>query len=297
MPQSAVTYSVRNAWAGLVKMSRLPNLFMIAATYYMAAIFLVGHGQDVAFYLLHPRLFILVVSTLFIAAAGYHINDYYDVKIDYINKPEQVVVGRSVKRRVVMLMQVLLNGLGILAGFWLAWPIGLIHLLSAFMLWWYSNQLKRLPFIGNFTVALLTALPLVALSLLFQGHYLLLGAYAVFAGSVSLVREIIKDMEDLRGDASFGCKTLPIIWGIRGAKQFVYGLVALFAGIFFWFAKVLQNPVLTTYFIVLGLPLAYFIVRLVRADTKQHFHFLSIYIKLILLSGIISMVFFYQSSV
>src|SRR5690606_34862812 len=106
--------------------------------------------------LIDINLLLLVLSTLLIAAAGYIINDYYDVKIDYINKPKRVVVGRILKRRGVMVAHTILNFMGILIGFYLSIWVGIISVGSAFMLWWYSNQLKRLPFIGNFFIAVLT---------------------------------------------------------------------------------------------------------------------------------------------
>ena len=153
------------------------------------------------------------------AAAGYIINDYYDVKIDYINKPERVIVGTVLKRRVVLFWHTFLNFSAIIIGSFLDWKIGAIHFASAFMLWLYSNQLKRLPLIGNFIVALLTGLSISIITLYFGQNPILVHTYALFAFSISLIREIVKDMEDWKGDADFGCKTLPIILGVRKTSK------------------------------------------------------------------------------
>ena len=91
-----------------------------------------------------------------IAAAGNVINDYYDIKIDYVNRPNQVVVGRYLKRRAILFIHAGFNTLGILGGFLISWQIGLVNILAAGLLWLYSNQLKRLPLWGNLTVAILT---------------------------------------------------------------------------------------------------------------------------------------------
>ena len=132
--------------AGIVRMTRVWNLVIIVLTQYCTAIFLVDSGQGALFYLTNIWLFVLSLSSAMIAAAGYIINDYYDVKIDLINKPERVVVGRMVKRRVAMAWHTALNIAGILLGVILWWFIGLMNLLSAGLLWLYSNQLKRMPF-------------------------------------------------------------------------------------------------------------------------------------------------------
>src|SRR5688572_18002076 len=139
----------KTSWLGsLLKLTRFGNLLIIGFAQYCTAVFLIDHTTLKDF-----RFFILSVSTLLIAAAGYIINDYYDVKIDYINKPERVIIGRKITRRYAILFHVVLSMLGIMLGVHLSWRIGAINIISVFLLWLYSNNLKRLPFIGNLTVA------------------------------------------------------------------------------------------------------------------------------------------------
>ena len=258
----------------------------------MTALFLTGRQSTLWQQFTNPGLFWLTSSTLMLAAAGYIINDYYDVKIDYINKPERVIVGRILKRRVAMIWQVGLNFAGIAIGFFLSPWIGLVHCFSAFLLWFYSNQLKRLPFVGNFAIALLTGMSVLVVALLFKEQNWLIFTYACFAFGITLVREIIKDMEDLKGDETFGCKTLPIVWGIRKTKQFVFFLLLLFVASIIFFVVKAENPVLYRYFMVMIVPTVIFIVYFSRADTKKKFATLSTFCKLFILSGIISMAFF-----
>ncbi|HRG11438.1 MAG TPA: UbiA family prenyltransferase, partial [Cyclobacteriaceae bacterium] len=98
------------------------------------------------------KLLVLAVSTAIIAAAGYIINDYYDIKIDLINKPDRVVIGKGITRRYALFFHTFLSVTGIALGFLLGLRMAAIHVISAFLLWWYSNNLKRQPFIGNFVV-------------------------------------------------------------------------------------------------------------------------------------------------
>lgn len=290
--ESPLTKPVNFSLHGFFKVIRFPNLLIIAFTQYMTAGFLVGDSQQGISRLTDINLLLLVISTLLIAAAGYIINDYYDVKIDYINKPKRVVVGRILKRRGVMVAHTLFNFSGIFIGFYLSTWVGIISVGSAFMLWWYSNQLKRLPFVGNFFIAVLTGASIFLVGIYYQQHIFLVNTYAFFAFSITLIREIVKDIEDLKGDADFGCRTLPIIFGIRQTKVILYILIATFIFIMFYLAERLGNQTLVIYFLILSLPILHFLYLLIKADTVKHFRMLSNYCKAIMLSGILSMAFF-----
>lgn len=278
--------------SGFLKLTRFPNLFIIGFTQYFSVIFLVGYPDNWIEKLWDFKLFLLISSTMMIAAAGYIINDYYDIKIDYVNKPDRVVVGKLIKRRIVLASHILLNVIGICIGFYLNLYVGVLNFFAGFLLWFYSNRLKRLPFIGNFLIALLTGSSILVLAIYYQRNFPLLLNYAVFAFSINLIREIIKDMEDLRGDLRFGSKTLPIVWGLRKTKYFLYGLIVLFVFILFYLSAQLQNPVLNLFLLILIIPIIYFIYLLYRADSQKRFHQLSTYTKLLMLAGISSMAFF-----
>lgn len=280
------------SFRGFLKLTRFPNLVIIGLTQYLAAIFLVGYPENWTDHLFDPQLFLLSASTIMIAAAGYIINDYYDIKIDYVNKPDKVVVGKLIKRRIVLASHIILNLLGIGIGFYLSLKVGALNFLAAFLLWVYSNRLKRMPLIGNVTIAFLAGLSIAMIAVFYQKNVTLLMAYAVFAFSINLVREIIKDMEDIRGDMRFGSKTLPIIWGLRKTKYFLYALIVLFVSILFLLSSQLGNHILNVFFLILILPIIYLIYLLYRADTQKRFHWLSTFCKLLMLAGIYSMTFF-----
>ncbi len=270
----------------MLRLTRFGNLLIIGFAQTATAFFLVGSHTWQTF-----SLWLLSSSTIIIAAAGYIINDYYDIKIDYINKPERVVIGKIIPRRFAILFHTLFSVGGIAIGFYLSWQIGVIHFFSAFMLWLYSNSLKRLPLIGNVVIAFLTALSVFIIAVFYKTNINLILIYSLFAFFISLVREVVKDMEDLKGDITFGCKTLPILWGIRKTKYFLYSVLVVF---------VLLVLILDSYFTILPsvyfmsflfLPLAWFALRLHRADTVKDFRWLSNLSKIIMLLGIISMLF------
>ncbi|MCL4281110.1 MAG: geranylgeranylglycerol-phosphate geranylgeranyltransferase [Flavobacteriales bacterium] len=194
---------------------------------------------------------LLVLSTVLIAAGGNVINDYFDTRIDRVNKPGAVIVGRSVKRRVAMMGHVVLTAAGVLLGALVAWRSGrlvlvLIPLFAAGALWAYSTRLKRTFLVSNGLVALLVAMVPLSVGLYeipalmdryggraegvaftgepveivfgFQGLWAWILGFSLFAFLTTLVREIQKDMADIRGDREDGCRTIPIVMGIPWAK-------------------------------------------------------------------------------
>ena len=226
-------------------------------------------------------LLLLMAAVVLTAAGGYVINDYFDVKIDRINRPDAVVVTRSVSKPAAMRLSVGLSITGALCGIAVAWllrsmTLGIIFVLVPGLLWFYSSSYKRLLMIGNLTIALLAGLtPLVVamanvaqLRLLYgsilpyttleHDLYAWLGGFALFAFLLTWIREIIKDLQDQMGDRELECHTLPIVWGERWTKIFVTvllcGTLALIAWL--WYS-VLPFPHtwnnLSTRYIALGI--------------------------------------------
>jgi len=270
----------------LLRLTRFWNLVIIGLSQYMAAIFLINPELFI-----DGKLFVLASSTAIIAAAGYIINDYYDIKIDLINKPNRVVIGKNITRRYALFFHSILSFIGVALGFVLSWKLGVINFLSAFLLWVYSNNLKRQPFIGNFVVAWLTSISILLVNILYDVSNSLVIIYALFAFFMTLIREIVKDIEDLKGDNTFGCRTLPIVWGIRKTKVILYILLGLLASSVILLNAIYSQLPLSYFLIFLFMPLGLLLLRLIRADTRKDFYWLSQACKIIMLLGVISMVF------
>ncbi|MBO3698966.1 geranylgeranylglycerol-phosphate geranylgeranyltransferase [Roseivirga sp. E12] len=269
-----------------LKLIRGFNLFMVALTQYLTAIFLVSGAENWYQILTDKGFFLLVSSTVMITGAGYLINDYYDVKIDLVNKPQRVIVGKDLKRRWVIAGHTALNLGAVAIGFYLSITIGIINFGASFLLWIYSNQLKRLPIVGNLAVALLTGTTLILVSEYFGDKKYLILCYAVFATFITLIREIIKDMEDMKGDERFGCKTIPIVFGIAKTKWIIYLIAASFLiTVFLMISHI--SMILPIGLLVM---LIFLIFGLVKADTVKAYNRLSTLSKIIMLLGVISMI-------
>jgi 4-hydroxybenzoate polyprenyltransferase len=277
--------------SGLFRISRPVNLLMVAFAQLMTAYFLVETTPVGLPVLQDFRLYLLVLSTVIITAAGYMINDYYDVKIDYVNRPDQVVVGKSIKRRMVIFMHSILNFTAIWLGYLVSPRIAVINFIAAFLLWLYSNRLKRSPFIGNLTVAVLTGFSIYLVAYFYQKSELLVLTYAIFAFFLNLIREIIKDIEDRPGDRKHGCRTLPIVIGFRKTKQVIFVIAFSFVCSIMFVTFKINNPVLFIYFGILGIVFMWFMWKIYQADRKDHFTELSTIAKILMLVGTLSMGF------
>lgn len=273
------------------RLVRANNLLIIVLTQYMARIFLVGPKAEWRSYIFDYKQFMLVSATVCIAAAGYIINDYFDIKIDLVNKPHEVIIGRLIKRRWAILHHQILNFIGIALGFFLGLKVFLINVFAVSALWFYSERFKRQAFIGNFLVAFLTSFSLIVLAVYYKRNEMYVNIYALFAFSISLIREIIKDMEDIRGDARYGCRTLPIIWGIRRTKILLYMFIVIFVSILFFMAYNLHNRYLIVIFSGSIIVFTWLMNKLYWANRKKDFTLLSRICKIIMLGGIASMIF------
>lgn len=262
------------------------------------------------------QFILLVIASVLIAAAGYIINDYFDLNIDQINKPDKVVVNHGVSRRWAIFWHMLLSLLGFfctvlaLSPFHF-WYLIFANLICIVLLWLYSTNFKRQLLIGNIVISLLTSW--VILIIFFSKSPISLQAvtspdqaairlfrltmlYAAFAFVISLIREVLKDMEDRMGDQQYGCRTMPIVWGLQASRVFIYVWIIVLAG-----TLLLLQVYVVAYgwwlsiaycLLLIVLPLLLILQQLSSAQTQPDFHRLSSWIKWVMLTGIFSMLFF-----
>lgn len=256
---------------------------------------------------------LLVLATLSIAAAGNIINDIYDVETDLINKPNKVIVGKSISEKTAYTLFIVFNVIGVLAGFYLSHLVGrsgffaLFVIISA-LLYIYASYLKQMMLIGNLVISVL-----VAMSLILVGLFELLPAittqnqetqltffkiifdYAVFAFLLNLVRELIKDIQDIDGDHKAGMNTLPIAIGRERATKLAFGvaLIPLCLVVYYVVTYLYKQSLVVLYFLIfIVAPLIYLIIKLYTAETKQDFKKLSNLSKVIMLFGMLSLLLY-----
>lgn len=253
--------------------------------------------KDISF-IMEPLFWWAAIPMLLITATGYWVNDAYDFKIDRLNKPRAVIVNAhlSVKKVLTAYFFVLAFSLGI--AFWkLPLPAFLVNLGAAAALFAYAAVLKRTTVIGNVVIASLTASVIYYAGLVFGINIPLIWTTA-FAFMVNFIREIVKDIEDIRGDLHFQLQTLPIRIGTLATKRVLYIALGLFTlmgnGPFFhqymrdgnWNLLYLAVSIL-----LVQLPSFWVLLKLFKAKTEKEFHQISQYLKVLVLTGMVSLLF------
>ena len=307
-----------------LKLVRYQNLIFIAfIQFVMRQVVLIPILQTFGFdaTMDTSMLFLLITSTVLIAAGGYVLNDYFDVKIDAINRPDKQLVGVVLSRHTAMALHQVLTALGVVCGLLLSYfarsfTLAFIFIVIPGLLWFYSASYKRQFLIGNLVIAFISAITILVVgiaqlsflqkefgSLIFEtpipSHfYGWIGGFALFSFLFTLMREILKDIEDEKGDREMECRTLPIKWGINKTKSFLYGLIALTVILLFLSNNyfIHFNGNLTTRYIIFGLviPLAVLCYLIFMARSKSDFHQASTLSKVIMLVGVMySFVFYY----
>jgi 4-hydroxybenzoate polyprenyltransferase len=235
-----------------------------------------------------PDFYLLLLMVLATAGAGYAVNDLYDQAIDRANRPDRMVVGRLLSP-----VQATFAYLGLVvvalalpshASPELAATLQLASYLANLALLAYAAWLKRTPLFGNLLVAGLSAAPLWLVGLLYAGPPALARLFAVFAFFISLVREVVKDLEDLPGDAQYGCRTLPVVLGERATKRVVYVVLLVYVGGLGWLLPSVPNG---GWFLgLVGLLLARLAWLVARARDARAYGRASTLAKLTMLAGI-----------
>jgi len=279
----------------------------------IGVILLKGTGEEIPMALQFPwyDFLLLVAAMVFITAGGYVINDYFDIKIDLINKGK-VIVGTKIPRRRAMMWHNIFNIAGVSAGFYISWKAGYIWLGALFLifsglLFFYSASYKRQFLIGNIIVAILTAMvPLLVVFYEWPALYKYytinaislpkidfifywVGGFALFAFLTTLTREIIKDIEDFEGDLAYGRNTVPIVIGILAAKVVSLCLVIITIALLYLAWYLFLNDTITLIYLsaAIVLPLLFVIYKVVISRNRKQLHSASSIMKIVMLTGIL----------
>ncbi|MBO9620103.1 MAG: geranylgeranylglycerol-phosphate geranylgeranyltransferase [Niabella sp.] len=300
-----------------LKLIRWPNLFFIMLTQvlFQYCIYHPVYGNKIL-----PgdtsQFILLVVASVCIAAAGNIINDYFDMNIDRINKPEKMVIGKYISRRWALLWHMVLSVLGILltaiaVNPFSRWYLVVANGICVMLLWFYSARFKKDTLVGNVIVSLLAAWTIMIIFLskfsFFDAFHNALPQqlklfrfavlYAGFAFIISLIREAIKDVEDMAGDRKYGCKTMPIVWGVNATKVYVAVwimlLIALLAVVQIYILQLGWWLGVVYCLVLIVVPALYLFRKLLGANSSKEYHFISSLTKTIMFTGILSMLTFY----
>jgi 4-hydroxybenzoate polyprenyltransferase len=262
------------------------------------------------------QFLLLVITTIFTAASGYIINDIFDVEIDNINHSQKKIVGQYISEENAYNFYKITCIVGIVSTLALAFltqnfRLSLIPILIMVILNFYAHTFKKQLIVGNFMIAICAAFVILLIALYESGHktvesantnYIRSGImiaafiYSLFAFLTTFLRELIKDIEDKEGDEQYDCKTIPIVFGIRNSKIISIVIVLILMSIilsFMLFFPILNMKIASIGIaIVLFFPLVLILFLIMKANTKSHFHYISILLKIIMLIGVLTMLYF-----
>lgn len=294
-----------------LKLIRYQNLLIIALVQAVFHFGFLKQQKGLIVALNDIEFVLLILATVCIAAAGYIINNIVDQETDNIAKPEKVIVGKHIAENKAYTFYIVINIIGVVLGFFIANLVfkpsfAAIFIAVAFLLYMYATQFKQSLLAGNFLVSFLVAFSILLVGLFdlypiitnenrpFLGVlFQIIIDYAVFAFLLTFIREVIKDIEDYEGDLKTGMNTLPIYLGKEKTQKIVFGLsfIPLIALLYYLNAnfKSLDYVIYYTLVFIIA-PMLYFIVKLWQAKTQKEFNHLSTVLKIIMITGILSII-------
>ena len=266
------------------------NIPVIALAQYLSAIFIMAPEKRALSVLLDFNLFIIVIASGLTIASGYIINNFYDSKKDLINRPNKSKLDRLVSQKTKLQFYFTVNFIVAILAFLVSLRAVLFFSTYIFLIWFYSHKLKKYPIIGNLTASLLAVLPFFAILLYYKNLYPQIFAHASFLFLLLLIREIIKDLENIKGDIANDYLTIPVKYGEASAKKIITLLTFLTIIPVYFLVEIYDVGYMDIYFYVSLIVLIFFLLLLWKANNKLNYLQLHNILKFLVVSGVFSIV-------
>lgn len=266
------------------------NIPIIALAQYLSAIFIMAPEKRALSVLLDFNLFIIVIASGLTIASGYIINNFYDSKKDLINRPNKSKLDRLVSQKTKLQVYFTVNFVVALLAFLVSFRAVLFFSVYIFLIWFYSHKLKKYPIIGNLTASLLAVLPFFAILLYYKNLYPQIFAHASFLFLLLLIREIIKDLENIKGDIANDYQTIPVKFGEVFAKKTITLLTVITILPVYFLVEIYDVGYMDIYFYVSLIILIFFLLYLWKSSTKPDYLRLHNILKFLVVSGVFCIV-------
>jgi len=278
------------------------NIPIIILAQYLSAIFILAPEKRALEILLDLNLFLLIFASSLTIASGYIINNFYDSQKDLINRPNKSMLDRLVSQKTKLNVYFTLNFIVALTALVISWRAFLFFSTYIFLIWFYSHKIKKYPAVGNLTAALLAVIPFFAILLHYynnlsfeeienyKGHFAVIFAHASFLSLLLLTREMIKDLENIKGDLANDYKTIPIVYGELISKKIITVLTALTIFPVYVLIEIYDVGYMDIYFYVCLIILIFFILYLWKSTSKGQYLLLHNVLKFLIVSGVFCIV-------
>lgn len=262
------------------------NIPIIALAQYLSAIFILAPEKRALSVILDFNLFIIVLASSLTIASGYIINNFYDSKKDLINRPNKSKLDRLVSQKTKLQVYFTLNFIVFFIAFFVSWRAVLFFSVYIFLIWFYSHKIKKQPFVGNLMASFLAVLPFFAILLYYKNFYEVIFAHATFLFIIILIREMIKDLENLKGDLANGYSTIPIVYGESVSKKTIIILAISTLIPVYFLVNLYDVGYMDIYFYICLILLILFGVKLSKSNTKEEYNQLHNLLKIIIVAGV-----------
>lgn len=290
-PKKPNNYPFYFKFFSLLSVVRGYNIAIIVVAQYLASIFIFSPEASLKQVLLNLDLYFIVLSTICVIAAGYIINNFYDVDTDKINKPQKTKIDSIVSQKTKLYIYFALNFLGFIFAFIVSWKAAIFFAIYIFLIWFYSHKLKQFPLIKLFSAAILALLPFFAIFIYYKNFSEIIFMHASFLFFILLMRELIKDLESIKGDIVTNYMTLPIKYGEYFTKMLIGFIVFLTIPSIYFLLIHPEIGLMRYYFYFSGLILLIFLVLLRKANSKKDYLILHTILKLLIIAGVFSLAF------
>ncbi|MCK0191065.1 geranylgeranylglycerol-phosphate geranylgeranyltransferase [Arenibacter sp. F20364] len=264
------------------------NILMIILAQYLASIYILAPDLPLRKVVFDGNLFVIVLSSALVIAAGYIINNFYDAEKDLINKPRKSMLDRLVSQRTKLTTYFVLNFLSVFFASYVSFKAVVFFSAYIFGIWLYSHKLKKVPFLGNFVSATLAIAPFFAVFVYYKNFDTVIFVHALYLFLLILAREMIKDLENIAGDMAQNYKTIPIMYGAKFSKTCIAVLIGLTLLPAFLLIEYFDVGYMYLYFIGCIFLLLGFLILLVKSNSKKHYVWLHNILKLIITLGVFS---------
>lgn len=288
-PKPKKQYSLFFKFLSLLSVVRGYNIAIIVLAQYLAAIFIFSPEKSLGDVIFDLDLYFLILATICVIASGYIINNFYDSKKDLINKPIKSKIDSIVSQKIKLRIYFFLNFIGVVFGFLVSWRAALFFSIYIFLIWLYSHKLKKYPLAGLFSASILSILPFFAIFIYYKNFSEIIFTHAAFLFFVLMIRELLKDLENIKGDIVQDYKTIPVTYGEHFTKIFITLLVLLTMNPVYFLWEYPEIGMMKYYFYLVGIVFVLFLVFLWKAKTKRDYVILHNTIKLIIIIGVLSL--------
>lgn len=264
------------------------NIGLVVLAQYLTSIFILAQDTPMIEVLLDPSLFVLVLATVGAIASGYIINNFYDQEKDLINRPQKSILDHMVSQKTKLSLYFVINILALLFSSLISLRAGLFFAGYMFFIWFYSHKIKKQPVLGNLTSALLSITPFFAILLYFKNYNLLIFVFGFYLFLILAIRELVKDLENIKGDLTLNYKTVPVVYGEKATKLMMSILIALNCLVSVLLVFYFELRLMHSFFIGATVYLILLLFMIWNAQRQQDYNRIHNFLKLLILAGVFS---------